>query len=312
MCGVKPYIRATTNPDADSWVADFISWWIDQESGLPIPARSGKLRWFIRVSDVIVWADSKQELIDKHGSTSLPKSVTFIPAKLEDNKKLLEADPGYRANLMAMSRVERGRLHDGNWKIRPASGLYFKKHEVTILDSIPNDVVKWVRRWDLAATIPSDENPDPDWTAGVKMGLRKNGRYIIADVIRERELSGTIREMVKRVAGNDGRGVRIGLPQDPGQAGKAQAASYIKDLTGFVVEAERETGDKVTRADPFACQWQGGNVDIVRGAWNEAYLDEMEAFPSKAHDDQVDASSGAFLMLNGSNLSTWAKLGQKR
>src|SRR6516164_3342441 len=56
-CGVKPYIRATCNPDADSWVAEFLAWWIDQETGFPIPERAGVLRYYLRVSDDIVWAD---------------------------------------------------------------------------------------------------------------------------------------------------------------------------------------------------------------------------------------------------------------
>ena len=50
-CGVKPYIRATTNPDTDSWVRQFIAWWIDEDSGYPIPSRSGKIRWFFIQND---------------------------------------------------------------------------------------------------------------------------------------------------------------------------------------------------------------------------------------------------------------------
>ena len=53
--GIKPCIRATCNPDPDSWVAEFISWWIDQESGFPIPERNGVLRYFISDSGHLVW-----------------------------------------------------------------------------------------------------------------------------------------------------------------------------------------------------------------------------------------------------------------
>ena len=307
LCGVKPYIRATCNPDADSWVATFIEWWIDQETGYPIQARSGLIRWFIRIGDAIIWGNSRQELIDKHGDPALeddhedqvrPKSVTFIPAKLSDNKKLTEADPDYKANLMAMSRVERARLLDGNWKVRRAAGLYFKRSEVTVLDVYPNDIKTFVRRWDLAATEPGEANPDPDWSAGVLMGLRENGRLIILDVVRARKKSHSVREMVLRTAKRDSEIVKIGMSQDPGQAGKDQAESYVTLLRGYSVFVIRETGDKVTRADPFAAQWQGGQVDILRGAWNEDYFTELEAFPTKGvHDDQVDGSSGAFQML---------------
>jgi predicted phage terminase large subunit-like protein len=320
MCGVKPYVRASTNPDADSWVAEFISWWIDQATGLPITERSGVLRWFIRLGDVLIWADTRQELLDRYGLPDeandhedqvRPKSVTFIPAKLSDNKALLAADPDYKANLMALSRVERERLLYGNWKIKPAAGLYFKRSDVTIVDTIPDDLVKTVRRWDLAATEQSETNPNPDWTAGVLMGLRKNGRYVILNVEHDRLRSHKVRELVQRVANNDGRKVKIGISQDPGQAGKEQAESYVRELAGFSVEVIRESGDKITRADPYAAQWQAGNIDILRGVWNEAFFAEHEAFGgSKGHDDQVDSAAGAFSMLVGNSLSTWAKLGR--
>jgi Terminase large subunit, T4likevirus-type, N-terminal len=123
-CGIRPYIRATCNPDADSWVAEFIGWWIDQETGLPIPERAGVLRYFIRISDALIWGASPEELREKHGADVQPKSVSFIPAKLTDNPELMAADPGYLANLMALGAVERARLLGGNWKIRSAAGLY--------------------------------------------------------------------------------------------------------------------------------------------------------------------------------------------
>ena len=61
-CGVKPCIRATCNPDADSWLRTFISWWIG-EDGLPIGARSGAIRYFMRIDGEVVWADSKNLLL---------------------------------------------------------------------------------------------------------------------------------------------------------------------------------------------------------------------------------------------------------
>src|ERR1700738_1834540 len=86
-CGVRPYIRATCNPDADSWVADFLAWWIDPASGLPIPERAGVLRYYIRVAEKLVWADKPEELMrDLPRPEDLPPgidpprpiSVTFI------------------------------------------------------------------------------------------------------------------------------------------------------------------------------------------------------------------------------------------
>jgi predicted phage terminase large subunit-like protein len=321
MCGVKPYVRATCNPDAESWVAKLIAWWIG-EDGTPIQERSGVIRYFVRLGDEIFWGDSKQELIDKYGKPELPldhedqvrpKSLTFIPAKLSDNKALMAADPDYKANLMALSRVERERLLGGNWKVVKGNGMYFKRTDSRIIDQMPpmEEVRKIVRRWDLAATEVTESSPDPDWTAGVKMALLKNGRYVVMDVRHDRLRSHGVRKLVKHTASLDGFKVRIGLSQDPGQAGKEQVENYASELSGFLIDIVRETGDKEVRADPFAAQWQAGNVDILRGPWNDAYFQELEAFGTgTAHDDMVDASSGAFLMLVTANLSVWEKLGK--
>ena len=124
LCGVKPYIRATTNPDADSWVAEFLSWWINQETGYPIPERSGVIRYFYRLDGSFLWGDTVQELVDKYSADpKLCKSVTFIMSSIYDNRILLEANPEYLANLNGLDIVEKERLLKGNWKIRPSAGL---------------------------------------------------------------------------------------------------------------------------------------------------------------------------------------------
>lgn len=131
-CGVRPYVRATTNPEAGSWVAQFIAWWIDQETGYPIPERAGVVRWFIREAEHIIWADDPAELTDKY-TEQMPKSVTFVPAKLDDNPTLLRKDPTYKANLLAQPRVERERLLGGNWLAREDSVFerdWIKRYQV--------------------------------------------------------------------------------------------------------------------------------------------------------------------------------------
>lgn len=319
MCGVKPYIRATCNPDAESWVAKFIAWWIG-EDGLPIKARSGVLRYFVRIGEEIYWGDSRQELIDKYGKPELPddhddqvrpKSLTFIPAALSDNKKLMAADPDYKANLMAQSRVERERLLGGNWKVVKGNGMYFKRGDVRVIKEMPpkTEIEKIVRGWDLAATEVSESAKDPDWTAGVKLAKLKNGRYVVMHVAHERIRSADVRKLIKNLASSDGISCKIGLVQDPGQAGKEQAESYVAHLAGWLTDVERASGDKETNADPVAAQWQNGNVDVLEGPWNDAFFSELEAFGTgTAHDDQVDALSRAFQMHTKSNLSTWAAL----
>lgn len=297
MCGVRPYIRATCNPDADSWVAQFIAWWIDQDTGLAIPERAGKLRWFVRIGDTIVWADAPEELahhVDPiNGEPIPPKSVTFVPAKLTDNAALMAADPGYLANLMALPTVERERLLGGNWKIRPAAGLLFKRGWVQVVDAIPAGVVRWTRGWDLGAT-PKTEGNDPDATAGTKIGKLDDGRYIVAHHVSDHLSPSGVEALIKNTASADGKGVHISLPQDPGQAGKSQVQSMTKMLAGYVARATPESGNKVTRFSPFSAQAEAGNVLVLRGSWNEQWFSALEGFPEAAHDDDADSTSRAF------------------
>ena len=301
-CGVEPFVRATCNPDADSWVAKFIEWWIDPKTGYPIPSRSGKIRWFIRRNEALHWANTKQELWEKFNLVTdeermEPRSVTFIMSKLEDNQELMRINPGYLANLKALSLIERERLLNGNWKIKAAAGLFFKRTQIgEILDRVPEDVVQWVRCWDLAATAQS-ENGDPAYTAGVLIGKRKNGRYVVADVINKQMAASDVRKTIKLTAQADRaryKRVRVRLPKDPGQAGKEQAESYIKFLSGFDVTAVAESGSKEARAEPMAAQWQAGNFDIVYGEWNEEFLSQLENFPESKFKDMVDAAANGF------------------
>lgn len=139
-CGIKPYIRATCNPDAGSWVATFIDWWIG-EDGFPIHERSGLLRYFIRdESDNLHWADTKQELIDQFPDYDENEilSVTFIPASLDDNPALTSKDPSYRGKLRSLPRIERARLMGGNWKISEGAliDLAWLKHYTIVNDRL--------------------------------------------------------------------------------------------------------------------------------------------------------------------------------
>lgn len=291
MCGVRPYVRATTNPDADSWVAGLIAWWIDPDTGLPVPERAGAVRWFIRVGSDLIWADTPEELLALHPEIP-PKSLTFIPAKLEDNRALMEADPAYRANLLAMDRVERERLLGGNWKIRPAAGEYFQRSYFNVIDAVPTGG-QTVRAWDLAATEKERAKDDPDWTVGLRVTRTPAGRFVVEHMERLRASPGKVRDTVIRMANQDGKRVRVRLPQDPGQAGKAQARDFTSLLAGWRVTTKPVSGDKTVRAGPASSQAEAGNIDVVRAPWNEAFFAELENFPGGGHDDIVDALSDA-------------------
>ena len=297
-CGIRPYVRATCNPDSDSWVANFISWWINQDTGYPIYERSGVVRYMCVLNDTIYWGSNPHELAKEHGvNVEECKSVTFIASKLTDNKVLMAKDPSYMANLKALAEIDKERLLYGNWKIRPAAGMYFKTENFTFVDAVPKNIVAYARSWDLAATEPTPLNPDPDATAGVLMGLLDDGRVIVLDVKRKQIKANDARNLLRNMAAIDQgkyKFVQITIPQDPGQAGKAQAQSLVSMLAGYSVEIVSPTGSKEVRATPFASQVQAGNVLILKSEWNDMYLSELESFPESKHDDMVDASSDAF------------------
>ena len=296
-CGVKPYVRATCNPDSESWVAELISWWIDQETGYAIPERSGVVRYFIRVNDTLVWGDSEQELRTAHPGCE-PKSLTFIMSTLANNVILMQKDPGYRANLMALTMVERERLlghptRGGNWKIRNAAGLLFKREWCTVIDMIP-PCVQIVRGWDLAATIKT-ENNDPDATCGTKIGQLPDGRYVVLHHKHLYGSPGDVEVELMTTAEADGQSVSIALPQDPAQAGKSQVANLAKLLAGYDARFKLQSGDKVTRFKPFSAQAEAGNILVLHAPWNEQWFGALEAFgPGVKHDDDADSTSEAF------------------
>lgn len=308
MCGIKPYIRATCNPDADSWVKQFIQWWIDEDSGLPIRERDGVVRYFFRDSGEIIWGDTREELMKTYHMNDYEiKSATFIHASVYDNKILLETNPEYLGSLKALSAVEQGRLLQGNWNIRPSGGMYYKANQVAVVDALPSKIVSIARAWDLAGTEISDTNKDPDRTASVLMAKLDNGMYAVLDVTNDALSVEKVRQRIRSKAQIDrgiyGAATRIHVPQDPGQAGKAQAKDIKRELAGFSVFTDIVTGNKITRTEPFSVQWQSGNVVLMRGEWNDMYLLQMEGFPEATHDDMVDASSDAFNMV--ANYGGW-------
>lgn len=288
-CGIKPYVRATTNPDADSWVATLIDWWIGDD-GFPIQERSGIIRWFIRHNDELVWGDTPKELILNHPDT-IPKSFTFISAKLDDNQILEQKDPGYRATLMALPLVERERLLGGNWKIRPAAGMYYRREWFEIVDKAPSG--ESVRYWDTAATEPTPSNQNPDWTAGLKLIESGNITYVV-DVRHAQKKSAGVEKLIEHTASVDGKDTDIIMEQEPGGSGKTVIDHYAILLKGYSFHGVLSTKAKEIRAGPSSAASENGLVKIVRGDWNAAFLDELEAFPEGAHDDMVDAFAGAY------------------
>ncbi|MFE1602093.1 phage terminase large subunit [Methylobacterium sp. ID0610] len=187
----------------------------------------------------------------------------------------------------------------GQFQQRPAprEGGLFKRHWFTRVRALPAGC-RLVRAWDLAGSLPRPGRA-PAYTAGVKLARTPDGRFVVADVRRERLSPGGVVRLILATAAEDGPACRIALPQDPGQAGKAQAEDLIRQLAGYDARASPESGDKLTRAAPVSAQGEAGNLLLLDGPWNAAFLDELAAFPNGAFLDQVDALSRAFWTLNG-------------
>ena len=299
MCGIQPYIRATCNPDPDHFLRSFLGWWIDKDTGYAIEERSGVIRWFVNIDNEIHWADTPEELRKQFGDDCDPKSCTFIPSSIYDNKILLKRNPGYIANLKALSLIDRGRLLEGNWNVRESAGMFFQRAWFEIVEAAPADAER-IRYWDRAATDESIAKGKGSRTAGVRMSKsRSTGVFYIEGVERFQKSPLGVRASIKNVATQDGVPVMVGIEQDPGQAGKAEAEDQVRNLAGFDATINTVREAKGVRAKPLSAQAEAGNVKLVRSDWNEAYLNELQNFDGsdKCVSDQVDASSGAFHLL---------------
>lgn len=284
--GVPIRVRSGSNPGGSGheWVLRHWGRWLDKTH--PEPAEPGTVLYF--ASD-----DAGEHCVPKGSPGALARQ--FIPALLSDNPHVDQNDPDYRSRLMKQDRVSRAQLLDGDWMARPAAGAYFQRGWFRFVDVAPASVVARVRRWDLAST----ENGG-DWTIGVLESRQDNGAIAVEDVVRLQERPAGVQGAVKSTAEIDPPGTRIVIPQDPGQAGVDQRDAYAKMLQGYDVRFERETGDKVVRAQPWSAQVEAGNVYLVRAAWNKPFIEAHEAFPDPAvHDDDVDAAAGAFNALVG-------------
>lgn len=186
-------------------------------------------------------------------------------------------------------------MYAGQYQQRPAprEGGMFKVERITgvenelIVDSVPPGA-KRVRGWDIAG---STRKKSP-FTVGAKLAWMEPILYI-EDVVREKAEIEVAEQLIEDVCTSE-PWVKHSLPQDPGSAGKSQKRHLAVRLAGLDFVITPETGDKVDRAIPFAAFCNAGNVRLVRGPWNKAYIEELRNFPGSTYKDQVDASSRAF------------------
>lgn len=292
--GLPIRIRAATNPGGDGheWVLRRWGPWLDPAADA-VTAEPGQTLHYRNTEDGPVWCDR---------ATPGALSRVFIPAKVTDNPHLIQNDPAYIERLRGLDRVTRAQLLDGNWLIKVGAGLLFKREWFDIVDAIPTSspIVARARYWDRAATAEAEairSGRNADYSAGVLVTATKDGLFYVEDVAHFRGSPQEVMARVQTCATLDTRTAQIGIEQDPGSAGVFEAQAYLDALRGYGARAIRPTGDKVTRARIPSAYCERHKVKLLRGAWNDAFLDELEAFPDGAHDDQVDAFGGAFSMV---------------
>lgn len=226
-------------------------------------------------------------------------TVISLPAEAEENDPLGRpigaALCPQRYDNVALNGIKRvlGHSYYALYQQRPSppEGGMFKRQWFSMVDAAPREAQR-VRAWDRAATEGAG-----DYTVGLLMAKDKQGVFYVEDVVRGQYDDLQCDKIIKQTTEMDAArygDVTSWLEQEPGSSGKQVAKITIRALAGHVVKAERSTGDKTTRAQPYASQCGAENVKLVKGAWNFAYLNELASFPFGTHDDQVDTSSLAF------------------
>lgn len=261
--------------------------------------------------------EGAQDMVDRYHD---PRSDKFLRVRLpaiaeEPDEEFPDPDPLGRSpgeplfpEMWPYEELEPHMANDTVWSAlfqqrpRPKEGGLFKAEwfEDAIVGRPNGGLKKTVRRWDLAATEPK-KGTDPDFTVGVLIGEHKDGTVYILDVVRLRATPDTVKKTLRSTRDKDGRLCRIRYEEEPGSAGKFVTADLAKTcFRGWPFRGIRSTGDKWLRAEIYAGALERGEVKLVRGDWNRAFIREHLAFTRKSlHDDQVDAAAGGYTDLVG-------------
>lgn len=215
--------------------------------------------------------------------------IGFEDPRTEDGELLFPER--FPAEVVKRDREVMGEYaYAGQMQQRPAprAGAFFEWEKLEIVD-VPNTPLEQVRYWDKAGTEGGGAR-----TAGVLMGRARDGSMVIYDVVKGQWAAPKREAVMRQTADADGQKVRVRIEQEPGSGGKESAEATVRNLAGYSVTVERVTGDKATRAEPFAVQVAAGRVKLARGEWNKDFIDECKTFPVGKYKDQVDAAAGAF------------------
>ena len=185
----------------------------------------------------------------------------------------------------------------------PRGGGMFQVDNFVLVQAAGSPAVASVRYWDKAAT----EGGKGARTAGVRMDELQDGSFLVSDVVKGRWTWGKREQIIKLTAEKDGPEAEVYVEQEPGSGGKESAENTIRNLAGFKAFADRVTGSKESRAQPYAAQVEVGNVKVLMGKpWTRDFLEEHRHFPTGATKDQVDAAAGAFSKLvSRARAGTW-------
>ena len=304
---VHPRMLLTCNPEKNSFLRKWLDWWLDDE-GYPRKDRDGIKRYYLPVNGKMHWADTAEELIEEHHkmfanrSQCIPTSVSFISANIYDNPVLMETQPEYIGNLLGMGKVEQAKYLYGSWDAELEASGYWKREWCQMVTKRPLQVIKRVRAWDLAGTLPSDTNPDPDYTVGTLISKDRYGKYTVEDVVRFRGRHGEVFDKILKTAYEDGSDTLISIPREVGVGGKFYTQTIIRDLAehGFFAKAKPAQKGKLERFAPFCAASEHGGVDILVAEWNDEFFQELEGFDGgkkRRHDDIVDSCADGYMML---------------
>lgn len=309
----------TCNPKKESWLRAMVDWYLDAD-GFPVPERAGVIRWFGRVEGKreLQWFASEAEALAAGVEPGAATSFTFIPSMLTDNPQLMRADPGYIGRLRSLPPADRLAFLEGNWNAASREpGDLFQRQWCPVLKSsrlervqfgqpLDSEIRDWLWSVDLASSavqgdlvpgcplerIVSGKTADPDWSVFCQWARMRSGIMVLWSCHMYRDGPHQVLWMLRQLIEKGHKPATVVLPQDPGQQGSYQIASYTTALrgAGARVESERPI-NPVVAAEIASKEVASGRIWMRENALGlDRFWEQAEAFPSKGvHDDAVSA-----------------------
>lgn len=255
----------------------------------------------------------KTEIVEHPGAANSYRIVAGSPSWDGQSLEICQS----QINTWGLSAFLREAQHE----VEYANGYVFNVSQMrTIPPSEVPALSQICLRYDMAAT-----EGGGDYTAGALFGMTKAGQYYVLAMIRgqwspervQYAMNSTVKYYRTLYPS-----LKLSYPQDPGQAGKAQAQIMSREFKSFALAPQVESGNKVTRATKFAEQVNMGNVFLVTAdlpdylkratpesfgkplcvetgwdAWHRALKFELKGIKEDVADqidDQMDACAGAF------------------